>query len=257
MWSPWIHGGSAGATSSTITEKSWAFASPAGASGTFYAGGFYEYGSLDNDFDPAINFGTANASKAAHFFIVLGAQTVDELTIRITGTSINDNGVRTASDTQDIVIPTGASVNNFYETSKKWLGQVTIEVISGTPKTCNYGFNKYWDNRNSNFRVVGFEATFRGGANDANGDIIIRHHKSTGWTFNTGSTPTPPAALASMSTDHSTEKQFVNGEYGAWKRVNLNTLVLGGADEGTIIEVITSANKAIDIANFILSIRPA
>lgn len=238
------------------SEKSWTFASRTGASGIQYAGGFYEFASTHNDFSPSVNFGTANASKAAHFFVVLGANTVDELVIRITGTTITDSGTRATTQTEDITIPNGTAANAYFETAKKWLGQVAVVVLSGTAQDCNYGFTKYWDNTNSDFRVMGLEATYRGGANDANPDILLRHHKATGWTYNAGSTPSPPTALASMATDHSTEKQLVNGEDGAWKRTNLNTTVMGNDGEGIIIEIVTTANRAFEIGNILVTIRP-
>jgi len=258
---PWGGGGGGsgggGTTVSGTTEKSWAFTSPSGSSGTFYVGGYYIFAGSDNDFSPSANFGTANLAYAAHLFVVLGAATVDELTIRVTGTSITGNSSRIGGDTEDIVIPSGTNPNAYFETSKKWLGQVAIETISGTAKTCNYGFDKYWDNINTNFRVVGFEATFTGGANDATPDFIIRHHSENGWTFNGGAAPTPPAGIASMSADVAPERQIGNGVMGAWKRTNLDTFISGATNEGTIIEIITTSNKTIQFVNFILSIRAA
>lgn len=240
----------------TASEKSWAFTSPTGSTGTFYIGGYYSYGASHNDFSPSITFGTANSAYAAHFFVVLGATTVDQLTITVTGTTINDEATRTASDTATIVIPSGATANNYYETPEKWIGQITVEATSGTATNCNYGWCKYWDNNNTDFTVKGLEATWRAGANDANPNILLRHHKETGWTYNAGSTPTPPAAIADMQTDHNTEYQVVNGENGAWKRSSLSTDVDGSLSEGTIIEVVTTANRAFDLGTFLLRIAP-
>jgi hypothetical protein len=85
---------------------------------------------------------------------------------------------------------------------------------------------------------------------------LLRHHKATGWTYNAGSTPTPPTAIASMATDHSTEKQLIDGEDGAWKRTNLSTNIAGNDSEGTIIEIVTTANRAFEFGNFLLTVRP-
>ena len=84
------------------TDKTWGFASSASASGSVYTGGYYEYSGTNNDFSPAINYGSVNGTKAAHIFIVTGAETVDEATITVTGTSITDEAVRTASDIDTI-----------------------------------------------------------------------------------------------------------------------------------------------------------
>lgn len=240
-----------------VEERSWAFKSPSGASGTFYYAGYYNFAATHDDFSPSVNFGTANASYDAHVFVVLGAQTVDELTIRVTGTSITDAGVRSAGDTEDIVIPSATVVNTYYETSKKWIGQVAIVVVSGTAKNCNYGLAKYWDHHNTDFRIMGVEVTWLGGANDATPNFGIRHHKATGWTYNAGAAPTPPAFVADMNTDHNTEIQVVNGENGAWKHSALNEAVSGSASEGIIIEVVTTANKTYDLGNILLNIRPS
>lgn len=242
-------------TVTSASEKSWAFDSPAGSSGTFYFGGFYDFGASHNDFDPVINWGTANASYAAHFFVVLGDTTVDELTITVTGTTITDAGARATAQTDTIVIPDATGADAYYETDKKFLGLVTVEATGGTAKDCNYGWSKYWDNNNTDFTVVGVEATWLGGANDAAPDISLLHHTDTGWTYNAGAVPTPPTALASMDTDHSTESQVVNNEQGAYKRDNLNQAVSGSASEGTIVEVVTTANKAFELGTVLLRIN--
>jgi hypothetical protein len=239
----------------TASSASWAIRSPAGSTGTFYYGGFYRLGSTNSTFVAPVSFGTANVAYAGHAFAVLGEATVDELTIRVSGTSINDQGSTTASDTEDIVIPTSISPNAYYETAKKWLGQIVFTYISGTAKNCNYGIVKYWDNNNSNFQLVGLEVTWLGGANDANPDIKLRHHKSTGWTYNAGAAPTPPTALASMATDYGTKKQIANNQNGAWKRDNLSTTILGGDSEGILFSVTTTANNAFANGNISLIFR--
>ena len=241
-----------------FSEKTWAFVSPSGASGTKYYGGYYAFGSSANDFNPSITFGTANSAYGAHFFLVqaAGASGGTDTVIRITGTSINDSGTRTASDTEDLTVDDAGTVNTYYETDKKWIGQISIEKQSGPDILCNYGFCKYWDNNNSDFIVVGIDATWIGGANDTTPNIKIRHHKAEGWTYNAGSSPTPPTEIACMATDYNTEIQVVNDEQGAWKRDNLNVEVDGSSMEGTIIEVITTANKAFEIGNVLMRIRP-
>jgi len=239
------------------SEVSWSFKSPSGASGTFYYGGYYIFGATDNDFNPSTTLGTANASYAAHAFLVqaAGASGGVDTVIRVTGTSITDAGVRTAADTEDLTVDDAGAAGTYYETSKKWIGQVTIAKQSGPDLLCNYGFCKYWDNHNTDFRLVGVEIVWLGGANDATPDFGIRHHKATGWTYNNGATPTPPAYVVDMNTDHNTEIQTVSGEDGAWKRDNLTESVNGASSEGIIFEVVTSANKAFDLGNILLKIR--
>lgn len=238
---------------STKSEKSWAFDSPSGAGATFYVGGFYDFAASDNDFNPVVNFGTANSSYAAHVFVVAASGATDTV-ITVTGTSITDAGTRTTSDTETLSLVSG-SANVYYETSKKFIGQVTLEKTAGTDRLCNYGWCKYWDNSNTDFTVTGLEVTWLAGGSDATADILLRHHTTTGWTYNAGSTPTPPTALSSLQGTHVTEHQLVNGEEGAWKRTGLSQAVLGSASEGTIWEVITSGARSFETGNIIMSIE--
>lgn len=238
------------------SDKSWTFSSPTATTGTFYVGGYYDFSGTNDDFSPgAVNWGTANSSYAAHFFVVLGANTVDTITLTITGTSITDAGVRTGADTDTITITHPATTNDYFETAKKFIGQVSVQTTGGTAKDCNYGWCKYWDNNNTDFHVTGCECVWEGGAADAAPDIALLHHKATGWTYNAGADPTPPTALASMNTDHSTESEILNGEHGAWKRTNLTTEINGSGSEGTIVRMVTTANKAFEIATFVLTIK--
>ncbi len=241
----------------TQTEKTWVYTSPSGSSGIFYFDGFYDFASSDNDFNPATTHGSANNAYAAHFFVVCaaGASGGTDTVINISGTSINDGGTRVAGDSETITMDDVGASGAYGETPKKWLGQVSIVKLSGPDLLCNYGYAKYWDNNNFNFSVVGLETTWLGGANDAGADIKLIHHKATGWTYNAGSTPTPPTAIASMALDHGTENDVVNGENGAWKRDNLDTFVEGEDGEGTIIEITTTANKAFELGNFLLRIK--
>ncbi len=240
------------------SEKAWTFSSPAGASGTNYYGGFYNFGATDNDFNPSITHGTANSSYAAHVFLVqaAGAGGGTDTVIRVTGTSITDAGVRTAADTEDLTVDDVGVVNTYYETIKKWIGQVTIAKQSGPDLLCNYGFCKYWDNSNTDFRIEGVDATWLAGANDANPDLRVIHHKATGWTYNAGAAATPPSDIASMNADHGVESELVNGEEGAWKKTGINHNIMGSTTEGIIIEAVTTANKAFELGDILIRITP-
>lgn len=244
-----------GANAST---RSFTFSSPSGGFGTTYAGGHYRFGSTDNDFNPSITFGVANIAYGDHIFIVAaagGAGGTDTV-IRVTGTSVTDGAVRTTADTEDLTADDAGAAGDYYETAKKWVGQVTIEKISGPDLLCNYGGAKYWDDNNENFKVQGVDVTWLGGANDANPNLILRHHKAAGWTYNAGSTPTPPTPIATMNTDYVTEIEVSNGEEGAWKRTNLSENINGSASEGTIVEIVTTSNKTFEIGNFLMRVVP-
>lgn len=240
------------------SEKTWAFMSRDANTGVNYIGGYYKFETSDNDFNPAVTFGTADASYAAHFFLVqaAGAGGGTDTVIRITGTTINDQGVRAAGVTVDLTVDDAGAAGTYYETDEKWLGQISISKLSGPDLLCNYGFCKYWDNNNNDFKVVGFEATWLGAKNDAGPDILLRHHRTAGWTYNNGAAPTPPSEIASMATDHAPEDQIRTDEEGSWKRDNLSTVVNGDGGEGTLIELVTTTNRTYAIGNFLLRIVP-
>lgn len=242
--------------SSPVKIVDWSFNSQSVGSGTNFFGGFYIKNSGDSDFTSTETLGTANLSYAAHVALVLGADTVDTLTIRVSGTSIDEEGNRTGSDTEDLVFTHPAVVDDYVEGPKKWIGQVSIDHIGGTAKTCNWLFAKYWDNQNNDFVFLGLEVTFRGGANDSNPDIQVIHHKATGWTYNVGSIPDHPAAIASMQSDHTPEHEVGNNIEGAWKRVDIHEEIASNNGEGTIMCTITNFAKTFEMGNMQIRVRP-
>ena len=240
-------------TSTSRSTKIWTFESPSGTTGVFFFGGFYNY--HGSSFTPAggTTVGTANASYAAHALIVLGATSADMI-VRVSGTSINDSATRTTSDTEDVNTAGGVS-GAYFETRKKWIGQVSYTLQSGTGVVINAGFAKYWDFANTDFTVVALEALWLGGANDSGFNLQLVHHKADGWTYGAGGSPTFPTPIADLNVDHSTESNVVNGEEGAWKRTNLSVSVAGSRSEGTLFCITTSANRAIEIGNLEMTIE--
>ena len=236
-------------------DTSWSFVSPTGDFGTYYIGSFYLFGSTSYTPAGGTSLGTANAAYGAHAFVVLGASSTD-MVVRVTGTSVDEQGLRVAGDFQDIDT-SGGVLNDYFETPKKWIGQVSLSLQSGTGVAINDGLCKYWDNQNSDFRVTGIEVTGRAGANDNNANFEVLRHQPGGWTFNAGNPASPPPAVADMQTDYVTEYQFKNNQEFAWKRIGLSQEVAGNGSEGLVMRVTTSVNKSIETMNWTLSIRPS
>jgi hypothetical protein len=242
--------------SEALAGKSYSFISPSGSTGQFYVAGYYDAPSTDANLTQAsssVNLGTANGSYAAHVFIVAGgAGAVDagSCLIRVTGTSITDAGVRTPADTEDIVADiTAMALNQYFETSKKFLGQVTIALIPSGATTYNadfnYGWCKYDDWGNRNFQITDFEVVGLAGANDSGFDIELLKHDDQGWTYaSTGFVP-GGNAICDMNTDHGTEQNLVNGDPFAYKRDNLTALITGAGSEGFLVRITTGANSAV------------
>lgn len=236
------------------TDKTFVLQTPSGGFGNTYIGGHYRFFSGNNNFSSAVNFGSANVAYADHIMLVLGEVAVDDITITVTGTRIQDTGIRTPSYVSTITIPNGSAVNSYFETPEKFIGQVSIVVTAGTPKQCNYGGCKYWDYANRNFRINDFDITLLAGANDNGFDIRLIKHTDTGWTYNAGSTPSQNNVLHDLQTDYNTEYQLSNGEEAAYKKTNLSDFIAGESSEGIIWEVVTTSNNAVVFGTIIMGI---
>jgi len=237
-----------------------------GASPDVYAAGYYEAPAADADLTQANltqPLGTANKSEAAHAFIVASAAgTTDgsDLVITVTGISITDAGVRNGSDSEVIVSDaTAMSTDEYFETTKKWLGQVTYTLSSTAGSTYaatfNYGFCKYDDYGNRDFKVTDFEVVGFAGANDTDFDAILYYHSSTGWTYHaTAFVPGGPK-ICQLSTDHSSDDQLFSSEHFSYKRSSLSTSISGSDAEGVIALITSSANNAIEYANIHIGVE--
>jgi hypothetical protein len=241
--------------------KSYAFSSPLGTTGAFYAAGYYEAPAADTTITQASatqTLGGANLAHGAHAFIVAsgpgsasgGAGTVE---IEVSGTSITDAGARITSDTEVLTTDiTTMSTDDYLETSKKWLGQVTYTIQpsgAGThttySATFNYGLCKYEDWGNRDFEVTDFEMVGLAGANDSSFDIELLHHKATGWTYDAAAFVAGNGAVVKMSDDYSTESNLSTNDQFAYKRAGLSTDVTGSGSEGVVVRITTGSNGAV------------
>jgi hypothetical protein len=227
-----------------------------GLSGTFYLDGFYNYAVADATLTMGGTetqvFGSANESHAAHAFIVAAGAGGTDLVLTVSGISITDAGVRTPGDFEIIVADTDAAVTDqYFETSKKWLGQITYTLTGSSGSfTFNYGLVKYEDFGNRNFDVSDFEVTGHAGASESGLNVELLHHEATAFTYHaTAFVPNQTAAIA-MATDHGADVVVAAGDNFAYKRAAIPALAIAGAaSEGTIIRVTTSSNNSINYLN--------
>lgn len=241
--------------SKLLTWKSYSHG-VAALAGDHYLGGFYFAPAADANLSQAsatVNLGAANVPYAAHAFLVAGgAGTADAGTVSVvvSGTSINDAGVRTATDSETLVADITALVaDQKVETAKKWIGQVVYTLTPAGAATYaldfNYGFAKYEDFGNRNMVLSDFECVGDAGANDAGFDIEIIQHKATGWTYDAAAFVAGPTATYVMTTTHGTESDLDSGEPFAFKRSGLSLSVNGDDSEGFVIRVTTGAVNVI------------
>jgi hypothetical protein len=204
-----------------------------------------------------LNHTRLSLSYAAHASIVAGGAgsvNAGQVGLRVTGTSITDAGVRTASDSETIVSDiTTLSLNKYAESSKKWIGQITFELftVNGSPTIFsldfNFGFSKYDDFGNQDFIVSDLECIGRAGAGDTGFDILLFHHNNQNWTYSAAAFVPGGAIIAQLSTDHATERNLINNERFAYKRSGLSTSVNGEASEGVVLCAITTSGGSVEI----------
>ena len=227
-----------------------------GASGTYYSGGgFYHGDAVDTNLtqaSPSFTHGSVNEPAGAHMFWVFGGFTsVPDGTVflNISGTSVDDDGNMTDEEVVLIADMSVLSLNDYSETTQKWLGQVKYKL--GCTRTCttysadgNTGHSKYADFQDNDFTIRAIEVIGEGGAADTGFDICVKHHDGTGWTYTTTGFVPGNGDLACLSTDYGINNDISSGGLISWDR-NLDTLVRGATDEGLIIEITTTANNSI------------
>ncbi len=263
---PTVDANTAGFKISPREIKQFGFSSPGGGSGTFWAAGFYDAPLTDANLTQASTtqtHGTANHPYYAHAFLVAAAAGTASggagaVEIEVSGTSVDDNGVRTAADTEILVADiTAMATDQFFETIKKWIGQVTytLQNAGGSTQTTfaadfNFGFAKYEDAQNTDFEITTFELVGRAGGNDAGFNVELCEHTAVGWTYSAAAfAPGVTPAIVDVAAIWSTESDLINGEHFAFKKLDLSTQIQGSEAEGFLVRVTTTANNAVETMN--------
>lgn len=223
-----------------------------GASGIHYLAGFYEApaaaATLTIGGTVTQTYGTAGRMKAAHAFCVASGAGGTDLVLTVSGISIAEDGTRNDADSEVIVADTDqASTDQYFETAKKWLGQITYTLTGAAGAfTFNYGFCKYDDFGDRDFTVSEFEMVFHGAATETAFDVRLLYHNATGWTYSAAAFKPGATVLCSSLTDNSsTNDNFANNDNVAYKRTDLTQAVEGSASEGLVIEINTATNNSI------------
>jgi len=254
----------------TVITKSYTYSSPGGTTGAFYTGGFYEAPVTSvalTQLSTTQTLGSVDNSYAAHAFIVpSGIGTASggsgAVIIRVTGTSITDLGVRVPADSETISVDvTTLTTDEYLETSKKWVGQVTFILDVGATghtayaATFNYGMAKYEDIGNTDFTVLAAEVVGLAGASDTGFNVELLHHEATGWIYSAGAFVPGSIAIADMNIDHGTESNLVSGKQFAYERISLNEVIDGGINEGVFFRITTTSNNAVDFMDLHLTVQ--
>lgn len=240
--------------------KSYSLANP-GSAGTFYIGGHYTAPAADVTLTIGGTViqvhGTAGEASGTHSFVVASAAGGTDLVLTVTGISIADDGTRTTSDSEILVADTDQAITDqYFETTKKWLGQVTYTLTGSSGAfTFNYGHVKYDDFGNKNFTITDFEVTGLMRANETGLNIELLHHEATAFVYSAAAFSPNVTPLISLGTDYSTDNDVGTGESFSYKRSALSAAVIGGDSEGVIIRVTTVVNNSINHANFHIGVN--
>jgi len=249
---------------SVPSYKSETFSSRGVGAGTYYLFGDLLSASADitlTDAAGTLGFGSTNSAYGMRPFAVFaGDGTVDtgQVGLRVTGTTITDGNVRTASDTQVITDDiTAPLLDSYMEPTKKFIGPVVYELytVSGSPTTYsvsfNYGLIKYEDFGNRDFLLTDLEIAGLGGANDTAFQCILLKQSPDGWTYSAAAFEPGNGELGSIGASYVVEDNIFNGEPFQWKidSTALSDVILGSEDEGVILKIVTTANNTIQYLN--------
>lgn len=242
-------------TGGTSTFKSYSLSNP-GTAGTFYVGGHYDFAAADANLTiggtVVQTFGTAGQAHGAHAFVVASGPGGTDLVLTVTGVSITDAGVKNDADSEILVTDADEAITDqYFETIKKWLGQITYTLTGASGSfDFNYGFVKYEDFGNRDFIVTDFEGTGEARANETGLNIELLHHEETAFIYHATAFLPNQTALISLATDYGTNNDVANGNSFAYKRDNLSTSINGNNGEGLIIRITTVVNNSINHASF-------
>lgn len=242
------------------TIKSYALANN-GTAGTFYVGGFYDAPAADVTLtiggSVTQTLGTAGQGWAAHAFIVASGAGCADCVVTVTGISITDAGVKNGADSE-IVIPDAdeLSTNQYLETTKKWLGQVTYTLTGAAGAvTFNYGYEVHDDFGSREFIVTDFEVTGEMRANETGMNIELLHHEPSAFIYSAAAFVPNATPVISLATDHGTDGDDVaSGNNFSYKRTMFSEDILGNDEEGTIIRVTLTGNNTANYMNIHLSV---
>jgi hypothetical protein len=250
-----------------VVIKSYNFSARTATSGIYYLGGFYDAPAAAATLTQASStqvFGSANSAVGAHAFIVFGSGGTDgtNITLTASGTSVTDAGVRTPADSEIVYTGpvAGLTLNDYLETSKKWVGAVTFTLTSDGVNfnlDFNYGWAKYEDFANINVTLRATEAVGLADASDAGFNVEVLHHKATGWTYSAAAFAPGATPLASLVGDYVTESNLTAGEGFAWKRADLVQAIDSANMEGLLMRVTTSVNNSVAYMSAHLAVVPA
>lgn len=228
--------------------KSFSFADP-GSEDMSYVGGFYEASATDFLLPAGgiqIPFGAANLAYGAYAFAVAAGPANGVSSLIVTGTSISEFGVRTINDSEVLVADASTAIaNEYFQTTKRWIGQIVYSLVGAGQFRINYGIAAYEHMNDRDFYVTSFDLTGKSNANGNSFDVTLLHHRFTGWTYSAAAfvPGSSTGTICSMLGDY-VNSSIATGEYFSYMRNGLFYKIEGSRDRGVLIKITQTTNNA-------------
>ena len=223
--------------------------------GVYYVSGFYDLvaakATLTIGGTVVLTNGTASNMKGARALAVVSGASAGATVLTVTGVSITDAGAKNDSDSEVLIANCSlVSASQYFQTSKRWLGQVTYTLSgggAGNALSFNYGFVRAKNLENSNYYLNSILYFGLGATTDAGLDCEILHHKAAGWAYSAGAFVSPAAnVICSAKGDCGTNVRVAAGIYVNWRRTGLTNYVQGATlGEGIIIRVTFASSSTL------------
>lgn len=219
--------------------------------GDVYLGGFYKYAAAEAALTQGgtQTFGDADNPHGAKAFAVIGSAGTDGTTVTLTvsGDSIDASGTLTLGDSEILVsaAPGALSANDYFETSKRWVGEVTYTLTTdgvNANMNFNYGLCAYEEMVEA-VDLTSLDVSGMANVNDAGFSVALIHHNKTGFVHSAGAF-SPGTVVADYATDYGTYGELVADEAFAWKRSGA-PLASVAAGEGVMFMVTQSVNASV------------
>jgi hypothetical protein len=172
-------------------------------------------------------------------------------TLYVIGATADTAGNVTDPDTSVIVFASTDSINHYQQTAERFLGDIEIKRIStaDSARSTNIITVSPWSNFDTDFTVKKFLVNGGGAGTSTVNEIILLHHKTSGWTFNASGLTMPdnfPATIFDFSDDYGTYIRTVLNQQWGYERRDLDTYVNADSNEGIVLFIDTNANETMD-----------
>jgi len=235
-------------------QHSWSFQSFAdvGSTDNWIAGSFETLASFTPIGGGGDTIGNVNELHSAHAVIVLGASSTD-MVVRIEGDSWNPVTSTVTTADSETIDTSGGVLDDYFETTKQWLGVVEYFLDSGTGVVINGGLIKYWENNDKRFQLTSVDFNGLCGKDDLTGlEVEIYEKKDANFAFNAaGAIFTPAFKLTTVIPVNISIYKNRNFNF---ELSGLSDLIKGDQQEGILFKVQAGDRLSIAYSNIAIQL---